>query len=49
MRFMELARTNFKEMYRNPLHIGLTIGLPVAITCLSRTRTSSLGLRHANR
>jgi ABC-2 type transport system permease protein len=29
MRFMALANTNFKEMYRNPLHIGLTIGLPI--------------------
>ncbi|MGB2884835.1 MAG: ABC transporter permease [Dehalococcoidia bacterium] len=29
MRFMVLAKRNFKEMYRDPLHIGLTIGLPV--------------------
>ncbi|MFC1846466.1 ABC transporter permease [Chloroflexota bacterium] len=29
MRFMALAKTNFQEMYRNPLHIGLTIGLPI--------------------
>ncbi|MFC1926417.1 ABC transporter permease [Chloroflexota bacterium] len=29
MRFMELAKRNFKEMYRDPLHIGLTIVLPV--------------------
>jgi len=29
MRFMALAKTIFKEMYRNPLHLGLTIGMPV--------------------
>jgi ABC-2 type transport system permease protein len=29
MRFLVLAKRNFKEMYRDPLHIGLTIGLPV--------------------
>ena len=29
MRFMVLAGRNFKEMYRDPLHIGLTIGMPV--------------------
>lgn len=29
MKFMELARKNFKEMYRDPMHLGLTIGLPV--------------------
>jgi ABC-2 type transport system permease protein len=29
MRFMVLAKRNLKEMYRDPLHIGLTIGLPV--------------------
>ena len=29
MRFMVLAKRNFKEIYRDPLHIGLTIGLPV--------------------
>jgi ABC-2 type transport system permease protein len=31
MRFMALANINFKEMYRNPLHIGLTIGLPIGL------------------
>ena len=31
MRFMALAKTNFQEMYRNPLHIGLTIGMPVLL------------------
>jgi ABC-2 type transport system permease protein len=31
MRFMELARRNFKEMYRDPLHLGLAIGLPVGL------------------
>lgn len=31
MRFMELAKRNFKEMYRDPLHLGLTIGLPVGL------------------
>jgi len=31
MRFMGLARRNFKEMYRNPLHIGLAIALPVGL------------------
>jgi len=31
MRFMELARRNLKEMYRDPLHIGLAIGLPVGL------------------
>ena len=31
MRFMVLAKRNLKELYRDPLHIGLTIGLPVAI------------------
>jgi ABC-2 type transport system permease protein len=31
MRFMALVNTNFKEMYRNPLHIGLTIGLPIVM------------------
>jgi ABC-2 type transport system permease protein len=29
MRFLVLAKRNLKEMYRDPLHIGLTIGLPV--------------------
>ena len=29
MRFMVLSKRNLKEMYRDPLHIGLTIGLPV--------------------
>jgi len=31
MRFMVLARRNFKEMYRSPLHISLTIGLPIPL------------------
>ena len=31
MRSMELARRNFKEMYRDPLHLGLAIGLPVGL------------------
>ena len=31
MRFIVLTKTNFKEMYRNPLHLGLTIGLPVLL------------------
>jgi ABC-2 type transport system permease protein len=31
MRFMELARRNLKEMYRDPLHIGLAIGLPIGL------------------
>ena len=29
MRFLELAKKNFKEMYRNPLWMGLAIGMPV--------------------
>ena len=31
MRFMELARRNLREMYRDPLHIGLAIALPVGL------------------
>jgi ABC-2 type transport system permease protein len=31
MRFIELARRNFKEMYRDPLHLGLAIGLPAGL------------------
>ena len=31
MKFMVLARRNLKEMYRDPLHIGITIGIPVLI------------------
>jgi len=31
MRFMVLAKRNFKEMYRSPLHIGLIIGMPVPL------------------
>jgi ABC-2 type transport system permease protein len=31
MRFIPLAKANFKEMYRNPLHIGITIALPIGI------------------
>jgi len=31
MRFMELAKRNFKEMYRDPLSIGLAIGMPVGL------------------
>jgi len=31
MRFMELAKRNFKEMYRDPLSIGLAIGIPVGL------------------
>ncbi len=31
MRFMELAKRNFKEMYRDPLSVGLAIGMPVGL------------------
>jgi ABC-2 type transport system permease protein len=31
MRFMVLAKRNFKEMYRDPLHISLAIGLPIGL------------------
>jgi ABC-2 type transport system permease protein len=31
MRFMALATRNFKEVYRDPLHIGLTIGMPILV------------------
>ncbi|UCG54949.1 MAG: ABC transporter permease [Dehalococcoidia bacterium] len=31
MRFMPLAKAIFKEMYRNPLHIGITIALPIGL------------------
>jgi ABC-2 type transport system permease protein len=31
MRFMELAKRNFKEIYRDPMHLGLTIALPVLL------------------
>jgi len=31
MRFMELAKRNFKEMYRDPLSLGLAIGLPAGL------------------
>jgi len=31
MRFTSLAKMNLKELYRDPLHIGLTIGMPVLL------------------
>ena len=37
MRFMELAKRNFKEMYRDPLSIGLAIGLPAGLLLILQT------------
>jgi ABC-2 type transport system permease protein len=31
MRFLALAKRNLKEVYRDPLHLGITIGMPVLI------------------
>lgn len=37
MRFMALARRNFKEMYRDLLSLGLNIGLPVLLLLVLQT------------
>jgi ABC-2 type transport system permease protein len=37
MKFMELAKRNFKEMYRDPLSIGLAIGMPVGLLLILQT------------
>jgi len=37
MRFVELAKRNFKEMYRDPLSLGLAIGLPVGLLLILQT------------
>jgi len=43
MRFVELAARNFKEMWRDPIHMGLEIGIPAGFLAIFWALGRSLG------
>jgi ABC-2 type transport system permease protein len=43
MRFVELAIRNFKEMWRDPIHMGLEIGIPAGFLAIFWALGRSLG------
>jgi len=43
MRFLKLAKRNFKEMYRDPLSMGLTIAMPACLLVILWALGQNLG------